>query len=131
MEDWSKRRYRRGFELLRLCAGVMGVLLLLFLVVVSARAAWDMYGKFSGASESRQAAEAERKDFQEKKERVESAVVALSSERGVEQEVRERFGVAKPGEGEIKIVRDEKQEAPGGLEQKNIFERIWAALFVW
>ena len=131
MEDFSKVRHRQGLELLRLCATVAGTVALAFLIIVSARAAWDMYGKFSAASESRQAAESELQALQEKKERVEAAVVSLSSERGVEAEVRERFGVAKPGEGEIKIVRDESQDAPDVSKSKNIFQRIWEALFVW
>jgi hypothetical protein len=55
----------------------------------------------------------------------------LSSLRGVEAEVRERYGVARPGEGKIEIVRNSKGEDIQGLEDGNIFIRVFRSLFVW
>lgn len=131
MRDFSKNRYRRSYELLRLIAGILGVLVLTFLVVVSTRAAWGMYQKFTQAGQGRQAAEEELASLKEKEERISTAVVALSSERGIEAEVRARFGVVKPGEGEIKIVRDKDEEKTLSGEPQSIWARIWEALFVW
>ena len=131
MQDFSKRRHSRSFELVRLGGSILGVLLLAFLVVVSARAAWDMYGKFTQASEEREGAEKQLQALQERETQVSAAVEALSSPRGVEAEIRARFGVAKPGEGEIQIVRDEKNSTAVTEQSQNVFERMWRALFMW
>ena len=131
MRDFSKNRRGKSQEFLRLVASVLGVVILLLLFVVSARAAWDMYHKFAQASDDRQTAERELGSLKEKEMRIQTAVAALSSERGVEQEIRARFGVVKPGEGEIQIVRDKDNAGLLGGEPQNIWERILQALSFW
>ncbi len=110
----------------------IGTLVLLVLVVLSAQAAWHMYGKFAAASGAAAASEAELAHMQAQKESVSSSIEELSSPLGIEENMRERFGVAKPGEGEIRIVRKEGGEEGGstGADQ-NIFIRIFNAIFVW
>lgn len=131
MQDFSKKRYSRGRELMRFGMSAFGVVALLFLLVLSARAAWDMYGKFAQASEAHDAAQRGLEALKLKQTNISAAVEGLSSSRGVEQEVRERFGVAKPGEGEITIVRDPQQASSTPSGQKGLLERLWQAFFVW
>ncbi len=107
-------------------------LLLLVVAVLVVRAAWHMYGKFATASAAAEAAKTELSHMEEQKASVSEAIAELSSERGVEASAREKFGVAKPGEGEIRIIRD--KEGVGTLpsqDDQNILSRIFNALFVW
>ncbi|MBC7836952.1 septum formation initiator family protein [Acetobacteraceae bacterium] len=96
------------------------------------RGAWNMYGRFATASLERQASEQELAALEARNAQVAAAVGNLSSERGVEAEVRERYGVAKPGEGKIEIIRDEGEvESGGDIPTENIFMRAWHAIFRW
>lgn len=131
MRSWSKKRRGAGFTLLRNLGGIAAIIILALLAAVSARAAWNMYEKFTQASVGRQSAQHEFDELKEKKERVSAAVEALSSQRGVEAEIRQRFGVALPGEGEIKIVRDQSGEGSASKEPQNAWEWIVETFFVW
>lgn len=129
MRDFPKRRSFRA-ELTRVVLGSAGLLLLALLAWVMGRAAWGMYGKFTHASEARQSTEAELSSLQEQLAQVEGAVADFNSERGLEAQVRERFGVARPGEGEITIVRRSREDETAA-PLRGFWQRIWDAVFVW
>ena len=125
MQDFRQRR--RPF--LRALVSTLSLALLLFLAAVAGRAAFEMYGRFVRASESSAAAEGKRVELKSRLLRAGEEVEALRGERGVEAALRERYGVARPGEGEIRIVR--KMPEAAASEGPNILERIWEMLFVW
>jgi cell division protein FtsB len=129
MRDFKKRR-TLGSEILRVFLGTLGVLALAALAFFAGRATWDMYGKFAAAASARADAEAELAELRGRQERIRTDVDALSSERGVEAAIRERYGVAKPGEGQIAIVRSATSSEPFKSET-GVFEKLWRMLFVW
>lgn len=131
MHDFSKKRRRSLHTALRLGGIVLGVGLLGVLTVVSTRAAWGMYQKFTVAAQERHIAEGELRELEEKEVRIGTAVASLSSERGIEAELRSRFGVAKPGEGEIKIVRDQSSAAQAAQDEGGFWSWIVETFFVW
>lgn len=92
-----------------MAGGLAGLGLLAFLALSLGRGTWDMYGKFASAAGARQSAEIELMELRLRHAKVSSDVEALQTERGLESELRERYGVARPGEGEIAIVRKEAQ----------------------
>jgi cell division protein FtsB len=107
-------------------------LALLGVVVVSVRAAWGMYHRFAAAAEGARSAQAELEDTRERQKEIASAVAEFSSTRGVEATVRERYGLGKPGEGKIEIVRESSgEETLEVREEGNVFMRILRSLFVW
>ena len=130
MHEFKKRRSVRE-SVLRFYIGVIGLLMLLFLTVVAVKAAWGMYGKFSAASQSSMVAQQELTLLQTQEAQVRTAVEELSTPRGVEAQIRQRYGVAKPGEGEIRIVHDASTSSAQASPQGNVFVRIWHALFPW
>ncbi|MDB5225033.1 MAG: hypothetical protein JWO43_655 [Candidatus Adlerbacteria bacterium] len=107
---------------------MLGLLLLAF---VTLRAAWGMYGKLAEATEGQEKAEAQLANLQRQHKRVSAAVAELQSSRGVEAEVRQRYGVAKPGEGEIQIVAVAAAEATTTPPVLSFWARVWHALWVW
>ncbi len=108
------------------------VLLLFVILIFAVRSAWGMYQRFANASEGHEAATRELEALKEREGEVKASVANLSSERGVEAEIRERYGVGKPGEGKIEIVRDPDSDTANGAGQSgNIFIRIFRSLFVW
>jgi cell division protein FtsB len=129
MREFKKRR-TTGAAILRISAGAAGVLLLAGVATVASRAAWDMYGKFAEAAAARASTETQLQELQDRHQKIEADVQALSSERGLEAQVRERYGVAKPGEGQITIVRlasstEVLRQEPG------LLDKLWHLLFVW
>lgn len=131
MRDFKRQR-SASHEILNFFGLCLGVFLIMGFAGFSVRAAWGMYQKFAIASRGDAAAEEELASLIAQHARVSAAVDQLSSERGIEGQIRGRFGVAKPDEGAIMIVRsatstaDTPTTSGGGL-----FSKIFRALFVW
>lgn len=106
-------------------------MVLFLLTVVAARAAWSMYDTFKISVEARESAEGQLATLTSDSARLSAEVAAFDTEAGMEREMRERFGVALPGEGEIRIVRDEASSSPNATAQQNLFMRVLHSLFVW
>jgi cell division protein FtsB len=130
MRDFKVRRgrFQKIFLLFLLLLAIVG---LSVVAGVSLRAAWNMYDKLLLASETSAATQAQLAALRTQHSEVKEALGELSSPRGVEAQVRERFGVARPGEGQITIVRQESPAGVGGARTQNLLERLWDALFVW
>jgi len=129
MREFKKRR-TVGAELLSISAGLAGIMVLVGIATVASRAAWDMYGKFTEAAAASVAAETQLQDLQERHQKIGAEVQALSSERGLEAEVRERYGVARPGEGQITIVR-QASSTEVLRQEPGLLDKLWQLLFVW
>jgi len=131
MRDFRKQRGRskdvgRFFVL---CAGLAGVLAL---ALFSAQAAWGMYVKFTVASKGDEAAQGDLESLQAQYTRVTAAVDDFSTARGQEGEIRERFGVSKPGEGSIEIVRAAtSSEGQQNTLPQDLWHRMLRAFVVW
>lgn len=130
MREFKKRRSGRQ-ELVHAGVGVLSVLLLLFVSVFAIHAAWNMFGKFKAASRGQEEAQAELTNLQAQKEKLNTSLALVSTPRGQEQEVRERFGVVKPGEGEIEIVRDAATSSGAVGQKESWWLRVFHAVFVW
>ena len=127
MRDFKSRRNK---GLLRVLTGGFLLAALAAMAVISSRAAWEMYTRFADASVAAAAAQGELKALQAQFASTTAEVESLNTARGEEEALRERYGVARPGEGEITIVR-EKDEADAPAGEEGFFLRIWHALFVW
>ena len=104
MQDYRRRRSSKQ-DVMRAAVGMGGVVALALVAFVAVRGTWAMYGKFTSASEADAAAHVELESLKKQQSAVGASAQALSSDRGVEAGVRERYGVAKPGEGQIDIIR--------------------------
>lgn len=84
------------------------ILFLGVIVLLIARGAWGMYEKSVEASVKRDKAAAELEHLQTYATQLDTDISKLSSERGQEAEIRDRFMVAKDGENVI-VVTSAKQ----------------------
>ena len=130
MSEFTKRRGSNSTIARFLLTGG-GLIALFFITLGAVRASWDMYGKFSQASQSNEEAQTNLTELKSKEAKIGTAVAALQSDRGVEAQVRQTYGVAKPGEGEIQIVRDSTSTDQINTKNSNFFGQIWQALFGW
>lgn len=129
MREFQKHRTTKKSPLL-LLAHAAGLLVLCIVTVFMARAAFGMYSKLNRAALGQQEARAQLALLEEQKKQVAATVEGFASDRGVEAQIRQRFGVARPGEGEIQIVREApKVEMVAAPE--SWWRRVLRVLFVW
>ncbi len=126
-----KKRHPKTHYLLRFAAMLVSTVLLFATAGVAVSSAWNMYGTFAVAADARSDAEKTLSAAQADEARITATVVALDSQSGIERVVRERFGVVKPGEGEIQIVRDSAEVSPQATQEENVLLRTLRALLVW
>ncbi|MEK7569347.1 MAG: septum formation initiator family protein [Patescibacteria group bacterium] len=103
----EKKRWRNILE----SKPVLTLLAVLFLLL-----AWSVYGlfgKMEGTRKNRGISENKVKELELKKENLSADIGNLNTEEGVERNIREKYGLAKPGEGVIIIVDDQKPESDG------------------
>lgn len=84
------------------------IVVIAFLTLLAARGAWGMYGTFKEADMKRDKAEAELAALLKREEELRRDIERLSSVRGIEAEIRERYMVAKEGEKVMMIVGEEE-----------------------
>lgn len=126
-----KKRQQTGATILRFLVLSVGTLALFMLSVVAVQAAWGMYGTFTVAKEAKDSAEGQLAALKDAEERLSAAVVSFETTRGVEHEIRERFGVAYPGEGEIQIVREAGDGVEQDTENGSLLSKIFNSFITW
>ena len=127
MQEFKKR----PSGLSRLAIRVASTAALVFVAYIAVRGAWDMYQKFTLSASGDEIAQKQLTELTEEQQKVTASLAELDSSRGKEAQIRDRYGVARPGEGEIKIIRDASSSEAGTPASSNFFVRLLRALFVW
>jgi cell division protein FtsB len=107
MASFGKKKTLRDYFYSRPVIVVLGILFVFLLVSV--------YGRYTVAREMshrREVTETEKQELLERKKILEEKVEYLGGERGLEEEIRTHFDVAKEGEKVIILMGEEKKEAP-------------------
>ncbi len=99
----DKKRIRRFVASPWVLAG-LGVFIL-----IAGWNTWDMYQKWRLSEETLEKTRASYENLEKREAFLDGKIDSLSTDAGVEAEVRERFGVAKPGEGVIVVLSDEEE----------------------
>jgi cell division protein FtsB len=129
MPSYATRRKKADVP--RFILGVAFVLVLSFVSFSAAHAAYNMYGKFSEATASNDASQQNLKQMQNQLASVKAQVEALSTHEGQEAQLRQSYGVALPGEGEIQLVQKSASTTEAAAQEEGFFARIFRALFLW
>ena len=102
--------FRERTKVRRIVYSKPTILILVLLTALTLRGAWGMYQKSVEAKANRDKAVAEENSLLAREKELHTDVVDLSSDRGKEEEIRNRFMVAKEGEKVI-IVSQPDQDA--------------------
>lgn len=97
---------------------------MLFVLVLS-RSVYERYQVEKMMRERREAAETELAELQERYERLESEIDYLSGARGVEEEIRQQFDVARPGEQVVVLVGAEAVPTVAATSSDSLPEAAW------
>ena len=104
------------------------VVTLLFLAFLFATNTWDGYKKYS---ESRRnvAGLAERLESTKNREgELQAKINYLNSERGLEEEIRDKFNVAKEGEEVVVIVGPEIEKNDDVKKEESLVKGLWSRI---
>jgi cell division protein FtsB len=102
------------------------VIILLILAVLFLKGVWGVYEKQRLTKENLNKVAADLKNLQEREKMLSTEIDWLKTKGGTEQEIREKYGLVKPGEEVIVIVDDEKDKA-GDSQPANLgfWQKIW------
>lgn len=116
-QNWWKRIAHSYFGL-----GILSILILFF--------AWNVIkfaGKAEGTAKNKRIAEEKLENLHNQKNQLEGEINELSTQKGMEASIREKFGLAKEGEGLVVVV-DEKSHTEGETGQESNF---WNKIKNW
>ncbi len=102
MKQFRDKKKRR--DILYSFWSVFFLILLLFLLL---KGVVNIYIKSRESSLLKKEAEIKLSDLEKRYSDLESDIAHLSTEEGIEEELRTKFGVVKPGEKVIVVVKDE------------------------
>ena len=123
MRNFQQKRGLRDVIHSRPVLAVLGLIVLFF--------AWGVIG-FMGKTqitrENRKIAENKIAELEEKKEKLSLEIAKLRTESGIEENIREKFGLAKEGEGLIVVVED-KNMPESSITQKQGWFNFFADWF--
>lgn len=99
------------------------ILALLIVVILLARGTWGVYKKEKDSRIEMQRVQGELQVLKDRKENLAIGIDRLKTDTGVEEEIRNKFQVAKQGEGVIVIVDKAPTVVP--TDDTNILKKIW------
>ena len=104
MKSFQQKRSFRNIMHSKPVLAFLGIIVLVFAFGVV-----GFMGKMRMTIENRKIAENKIAQLEKEKEKLSSDVAKLKSQDGIEESIRQKFGLAKEGEGMIMIVDDKNQ----------------------
>ncbi len=104
------------------------IALLVLLILFLGNGVWNIYGKQRQSKVMRREAESKLASLQGQKSSLEREIEKLESESGVEEEIRTKFNVVKPGERVVMIVNPAPATTTATTTQ-GFWSRLWSK--VW
>ena len=116
MRNFQEKRRIRHIMQSRLILVFLGVIILVF--------AWSVIQLVSKAEETaknKNIAEDKIAELQKGKEKLSSDIAKFQTEKGIEENIREKFGLAKEGENMIVIIEDKNLPEKEEVESNGFF----------
>lgn len=101
------------------------------IMVLVAVSAWNMYQTNRETQQTVERLEAERQELAERKEAAASEAFDISTERGLEEEIREKFSVAQEGERVIVLVDDENITGTSTPQKQPWWQSVLSFVWPW
>jgi len=101
MKNFQKNNKFKNITQSKLFLLLLGILIIFFI--------WNIVGffdKMQNTIKNRKIAEDKIMELQKDKEKLSSDIVSLNTEKGIEESIRDKFGLAKEGENMIVVVED-------------------------
>ena len=118
MEFTDKQKIRR------FCYSKVTIAIMMILVLMMIPGVYGIYTKVSESAQDRKAAEHELVDLEAREKMLLQKVERGNTDRGQEEQIREKFNVAKEGESVIVLV-DKPVVASTSVNEANVFRAMW------
>jgi cell division protein FtsB len=118
MEFYDKQKIRK------FCYSKVTIAILMFFVAMMIPGVYGIYTKVSESSRDRKAAEHELVDLEAREKMLVEKVERGNSDRGQEEQIREKFNLAKEGESVIILV-EKSIPASTTVNEANVFKAMW------
>lgn len=118
-------QHKRGFRNIIQSKPVL--VFLVIVVVIFIFGVFSFMGKMRVVIENKEIVENKVLELENKKEQLSSDIERLKSQDGIEKSIREKFGLAKEGEGLIVIVEDKNEQKVTDTPSRGFF----SFLFFW
>jgi len=120
MFEFQEKRKMRRFLYSRVT-----LVLLVLLTVFLAKSVWSIYKKEDMARDNLDKTAAIFNSLQAREKTLSSEIVRLKTESGIEEEVREKYGLVKPGEEVIVIVnKDGETYSSDTLSKVSLWQKL-------
>jgi len=104
---------------------VMSLLLIFFAINIIL-----FIGKMEEARKAKKIAEEKVAELHAKKDQLDTEISSLNTDKGKDELIREKFGLAKAGEGMVVVINEQKSEEKTGNEgAENSFVSFFKRLF--
>jgi cell division protein FtsB len=121
------RNFEKKGKLMRILESQLVLVILAGALLFSLWSLVGFWQKMNETSKKRKMAEEKVLELKEGKEKLEIDIEKLQSDRGIEEILREDFGLAREGEGVIVVVEDQNKEAE--KPESGGFWGFWRSLF--
>lgn len=113
LEFQKKKRLRRFIY------SPISLFLVAFAIMVVGRGTWSVFHKAKESKEKLHASVIELERLQKRAETLSTQLTSLNTDRGIEEELRDKYRVAKEGEQMIILLGDGKEEEKPVEEKKH------------
>ncbi len=118
MKEFQQKKKKGSLRPKLMIAGMALVILLLI------RGNWSLYQKEKESSENAARAQAELNDLMQRQQSLQDETTRLQSSSGVEEEIRDKFQVAKDGEN-IMVIVDKPEDTPTSTATTSWWGSFW------
>jgi cell division protein FtsB len=108
MLDFQQKRKIRSLMYNRVT-----IILLFFVLLIVIHSTWRVYSKKNDSEEARIISQKNVDNLNTRSIELQTKIERLSTQQGIEEEVRSKFNVAKPNENMVIIVQDESSTSEG------------------
>jgi len=100
-------------------------LVVMFVVILFAgNAAWNMYQKYKESKELKDRALVQLQELEKREKNLTENIENLQTERGIEEELRKRFGIVKEGEEVVIVIDNPESETNKQINEEN--KSLWS-----
>ncbi|MCX6717598.1 MAG: septum formation initiator family protein [Candidatus Taylorbacteria bacterium] len=104
------------------------IFVLFVVVIFLLRAVYDIYKKERVSFKSVASVEENYNDLKNRQSMLKSEIERLNTDKGVEEEIRSKFSVSKPGETVVVIVDNSSNTS---TDSENTGQSFWQKIFGW
>lgn len=119
MSDFQQKRKIRGVMYSKL-----SILVLLVLIFFLAKATYNLYGKYRVSAGDYTIVKNDYDSLKTRKDMLDSEIDRLRTDNGIEEEIRSKFNVAKPGETVVVIINNSTTSTKDVQQKSDLWSRF-------